>query len=155
VHDVETKVYSNFKYLVWLVVKSAPIGAIEPALPPRPNLGRTNPTNAQFLLKKYGGRAEQQYEAPWQRQMPKKCTGPDFYSHGNFDSRSASLVPTAGPDLLPFIGPKNKNKLKCALGTGNCNHRAKNMQRVETFFPSRVRSSIFFEGMIHQTRPNQ
>jgi hypothetical protein len=57
--------------------------------------------------------------------------------------------------LLPFIGPKNKNKLKCALGTGNCNHRAKNMQRVETFFPSRVRSSIFFEGMIHQTRPNQ
>jgi hypothetical protein len=78
VHDVETKVYSNFKYLVWLVVKSAPIGAIEPALPPRPNLGRTNPTNAQFLLKKYGGRAEQQYEAPWLRQMPKKMHGAGF-----------------------------------------------------------------------------
>jgi hypothetical protein len=155
VHDVETKVYSNFKYLVWLVVKSAPIGAIEPALPPRPNLGRTNPTNAQFLLKKMEEGRSNNMKRRGSDRCQKKCTGPDFYSHGNFDSRSASLVPTAGPDLLPFIGPKNKNKLKCALGTGNCNHRAKNMQRVETFFPSRVRSSIFFEGMIHQTRPNQ
>jgi len=151
VHDVEMKVYSNFKYLVWLVVKSAPI-----ALPPRPNLGRTNPTNAQFLRKNIEEGRSNNMKRRGSARCQKNARGRIFCSHGNFDSRSASLVPTVGRDLLPFIDPKNRNNLKGALGTGNCNHRAKNMQRVETFFfPSRVRSSIFFQGMIHQTRPNQ